>query len=83
MVNHEIMHAMINFNNSYERMDQLYEALRFDTRIKGFCRFSDMSCKEHPDGIPSDVLVEVVDCDKFKQRIVKEYDDFPLINSGR
>lgn len=48
-----------------------------------YCRFSDMSCKEHPDGIPSDVLVEVVDCDKFKQRIVKEYDDLPLINSGR
>lgn len=41
LVNHEIMHARINYHNSYEKVERLYETLKSDQRVKGFCKLVD------------------------------------------
>lgn len=41
LVNHEIMHACINYYNSFEKTEQLYQFLNEDTRVKGFCKLVD------------------------------------------
>lgn len=41
LINHEIMHARINYNNSFEKVDQLYQFLKEDERVIGFCRLVD------------------------------------------
>ncbi len=46
LVNHEIMHARINYHNSFEKVERLYGELREDTRTKGFCRMVDANPEE-------------------------------------
>lgn len=46
LVNHEIMHARINYNNSFEKVERLYGELREDARTKGFCRMVDANPEE-------------------------------------
>lgn len=46
LVNHEIMHARINYNNSFEKVERLYGELKEDTRTKGFCRMVDTNPEE-------------------------------------
>ncbi len=41
LVNHEIMHSKINYGNSIEKAEALYERLSEDSRVKGFCRLVD------------------------------------------
>lgn len=46
LVNHEIMHARINHNNSFEKVERLYSELGEDKRTKGFCGLVDNDTTE-------------------------------------
>ena len=46
LVNHEIMHARINFHNSLAKTERLYETLKEDDRVKGYCRLVDQQPAE-------------------------------------
>ncbi len=66
------MHAMINFNNSYERIDQLYEALHFDTRIKGFCRLVD----DDPTEFMNEMFVALNNGEEITQHYIDVYNEY-------
>ncbi len=55
LVNHEIMHARINYYNSFEKTEQLYQFLNEDTRVKGFCKLVD----KYPDEFLNEVYVAI------------------------
>ena len=63
---------MINFNNSYERIDQLYEALRFDTRIKGFCRLVD----DDPTEFMNEMFVALNNGEEITQHYIDVYNEY-------
>lgn len=55
LVNHEIMHARINYYNSFEKTEQLYQFLNEDTRVKGFCKLVD----KYPDEFLNEMYVAI------------------------
>ena len=55
LVNHEIMHARINYYNSFEKAEQLYQFLENDERVMGFCRLVDA----HPSEFLNEVYVAI------------------------
>ena len=53
LVNHEIMHGRINHYNSFEKVNQLYQFLREDDRVKGLCKLVD----KYPDEFLNEMYV--------------------------
>lgn len=49
------MHARINYYNSYEKIEQLYELLKEDNRVKGFFRLVD----NNPDKFLNEMYVAI------------------------
>ncbi len=69
LVNHEIMHARINYYNSYEKVERLYQTLREDDRVKGFCRLVDL----HPDEFMNEMYVALKNNGKIEQKYINVY----------
>lgn len=72
LVNHEIMHARINNNNSYRKIEALYEYLRDDQRVKGFCRFVD----RYPDEFLNEVYVALINGEDISEQYIEVYNEY-------
>lgn len=72
LVNHEIMHAKINYHNSYEKVDRLYKTLREDERVKGFCRLVD----SHPDEFMNEMYVALNNGESIPQVYIDVYNEY-------
>ncbi|MDD4608954.1 MAG: phage minor capsid protein [Bacteroidaceae bacterium] len=72
LVNHEIMHARINYYNSYEKIEQLYELLKEDNRVKGFCRLVD----NNPDEFLNEMYVAINKKMKIDEKYIKVYNEY-------
>ena len=72
LVNHEILHARINYYNSYEKIERLYETLREDDRIKGFCRFVD----NQPDEFLNEMYVALNNGADIEQKYIDVYFEY-------
>jgi hypothetical protein len=72
LVNHEIMHAKINANNSFEKVERLYQTLSEDTRVKGFCRLVD----KYPEEFMNEMYVALCNGEKIEQQYVDVYNEY-------
>ena len=72
LVNHEVMHAKINTNNSLEKVERLYEKLKDDERVRGFCRFVDM----YPDEFMNEAYVVISRGEKLEEKYKLLYDEY-------
>lgn len=73
LVNHEIMHARINsLCGSYEKTEGLYDMLKIDKRVKGFCRFVD----EYPDEFLNEMYVSILKGEHIEEKYVKVYNEY-------
>lgn len=72
LVNHEIMHAKINNHNSYEKAERLYQTLREDLRVKGFCRLVD----NQPEEFMNEMYVAMNNGEKIKQEYIDVYNEY-------
>ena len=71
LVNHEIMHAKIGSSFSYEKMDRLYEELKYDKRPKGFCRLVDTQ----PDEFLNEMYVAICRGDSIDEKCLNVYNE--------
>lgn len=69
LVNHEIMHAKINYNSSYDKVESLYQSLREDSRVKGFCGLVD-KC---PDEFMNEMFVALNNGEYIEQKYIDVY----------
>lgn len=72
LVNHEILHARINYHNSYEKIERLYDTLCEDERVKGLCRFVD----NHPDEFLNEMYVALNNGTDIDQRYIDVYYEY-------
>lgn len=72
LVNHEIMHARINSYNSLEKIERLYDELRDDIRIEGFCRFVDAN----PDEFLNEMYVAINNGENIDEKYLKVYTEY-------
>lgn len=61
------MHARINYYNSYEKVERLYQTLSEDSRVKGFCGLVDK--------YPSEFLNEIYVALNRNENINSKYID--------
>lgn len=72
LVNHEIMHARINYNNSFEKVERLYSELKDDARTSGFCRLVD----NDPAEFLNEMYVAMSNGEKVDQRYVEVFNEY-------
>lgn len=72
LVNHEIMHAKINEHNSYEKIERLYDSLRDDKRVKGFCRLVDT----YPDEFMNEMYVAIHNNENIDSKYIDVYNEY-------
>lgn len=72
LVNHEIMHGRINHYNSFEKVNQLYQFLREDDRVKGLCKLVD----KYPDEFLNEMYVAINNGQKIKKKYVDVYNEY-------
>ena len=72
LVNHEIMHARINYHNSYAKAVRLYETLQMDQRVKGFCKYVD----KFPDEFLNEMFVSLEKGVQVDEKYVKVYNEY-------
>lgn len=72
ITNHEIMHAMINYNNSYDKREQLDSYLREDKRVKGLNDFVD----KYPDEFMSEMYVALRNGTKISDEHIEVYKEY-------
>lgn len=72
LVTHEIMHAKINYHNSFEKAERMYQTLREDLRVKGFCRLVDA----HPDEFMNEMYVALNNGEKIEQKYMDVYNEY-------
>lgn len=72
LVNHEIMHAKINYGHSYEKVEALYQRLSEDNRLKGFCRLVDKDGSE----FLNEMYVAINSGEKIEQKYLKIYNEY-------
>lgn len=72
LVNHEIMHARINYHNSFEKVERLYGELRGDARTKGFCRMVDTN----PEEFLNEMYVAMCNGEEIDLKYVEIFDEY-------
>ena len=72
LVNHEIMHARINYYNSFEKAEQLYQFLFEDTRVQGFCGLVD----KYPSEFLNEMFVAINNGSKIDEKYMIVYDEY-------
>ena len=72
LVNHEIMHAKINYYNSFEKVERLYQTLREDNRVKSFCGLVD----KYPDEFMNEMYVALNNGEKINKRYLDVYNEY-------
>lgn len=72
LVNHEIMHARINYHNSYEAVERLYDTLKNDKRVLGFCRLVD----NQPDEFLNEMYVAINNAEEIDSKYMEVYNEY-------
>ncbi len=72
LTNHEIMHARINHHNSFEKVEQLYEVLKEDSRTKGFCHLVD----KYPEEFLNEMYVAINNGEHIDDKYVDVYNQY-------
>ena len=72
LTNHEIMHARINYHNSFEKVEQLYEVLKEDSRTKGFCHLVD----KYPEEFLNEMYVAINNGEHIDDKYVDVYNQY-------
>ena len=78
LVNHEILHARLNYYNSYEKVDALYDELLDDKRVKGFCRLVD----NDPTEFLNEVFVALNNGEYISQEHIDVYKEYAKVYLG-
>ena len=72
LVSHEIMHARINYCNSFEKVERLYSELKDDARTSGFCRLVD----NDPAEFLNEMYVAMCNSEKVDQKYVEVFNEY-------
>lgn len=72
LMNHEIMHARINHYNPIEKVERLYDELRDDKRVKGFCRLVDLN----PDEFLNEMYVAMCNGEEIDKKYVDVFNEY-------
>lgn len=72
LVNHEIMHAKINSIISFEKIERLYDELKEDDRVVGFCRL----VNNNPDEFLNEMYVALNNGENIEQKYIDVYNEY-------